>query len=422
MHLRTTLASLVLVAAAAPSWAGDWNAFRGPDGNGVSSETNVPVEWSADKNVKWKVALPQPGNGSPIVVKGRVLVNCAEDKDGQQRTLYCFDRKTGDKLWSQTVKFAQKMPTHQTNPYCGTTPASDGERVVTWHSSAGLYCYDLDGEKLWSRELGEFEHIWGYGSSPVIYKDRVLLNSGPGERVFMAAFDLKTGETLWEQEESQDSDNTSRNGAGKYKGAWATPIVVNVDGQDQAICTMPTRVVAYDPMSGDVIWSCDGIRGPKGDLAYSSPLVGGEFCVATGGFGGPSVALKLGGKGDVTETHRLWREEKNPQSIGSGVLIDGYVYKPNAGPGTIQCLKAETGDVVWTDRAAGSNHWGSMVLADGRLYVTNQDGATVVFKPNPEKYEEVAINELGEPCNTTPAISDGNVFIRTHRNLVCIGE
>jgi outer membrane protein assembly factor BamB len=421
MFSRTTLAFLIVLTITVAAQAGDWPAFRGPHGNGITSETGVPVEWSADENVKWKTPLPQPGNGSPIVVAGRVLVNCAEDADGKQRSLYCFDRKTGEKLWVQTVDFGKKMPTHKQNPYCGSTPASDGERVVTWHSSAGLHCYDLEGKQLWSRDLGEFEHIWGYGSSPLIYKDRVLLNSGPGERVFMAAFDLKTGETLWEQEEPQDSDNTSRNAAGKYKGCWATPVVVNVDGRDQAICTMPTRVVAYDPMSGDIVWSCEGIRGPKGDLAYSSPLVGDDVCVATGGFGGPSVSVKLGGKGDVTETLRLWREEKNPQSIGSGVLIDGYVYKPNAGPGTIQCLKPETGEVVWNGRA-GANMWGSLVYADGRAYVTSQDGKTLVFKPNPEKFEEIAVNQLGESSNSTPAISDGNIFIRTHNNLYCIGK
>ena len=414
---------LVLLSIVAAAQAGDWGGFRGPTGNGISAETNVPVEWSADANVKWKVELPGPGNGSPIVAAGKVFVTSAQDpKEGKQRTLYCFDRADGKELWSQTVMFDKKMPTHQTNPYCGTTPACDGEHVVVWHGSAGLYCYDLEGKQLWARELGEFEHMWGYGSSPVIYKDRVILHTGPGRRTFVAAFDLKSGETQWETDEPQDSEDSSRNDANKYKGSWATPVIVDVDGHDQIVCSMPTRVVGYDPQSGDIIWWCDGIRGPKGDLAYSSPLIAGDLCLCTGGFGGPSLALKLGGRGDVTETHRLWRKERNPQSIGSGVFIGTHVFRPNAGPGTIECIEVESGDVAWNERAEGANHWGSMVAAEGRLYVTNQDGTTVVFKPNAEKYEQVAVNKLGEPSNSTPAFSNGNIFIRTNRHLFCIGK
>lgn len=416
------MSALCVLALTATLHAGDWPAFRGPHGNGISDEMNVSTEWSPTENIKWKATLPRPGNGSPIVVKGRVLVNCAQDAEGHGRTLYCFDRKTGEKLWEQTVEVAETMESHKTNPYCGSTPASDGERVVTWHATGGLHCYDLDGKELWSRDLGKFQHMWGYGSSPVIYHDRVLLNSGPGgERVFMAAFDLATGKTLWEQDEPQDSNKPSNNAAGKPKGAWTTPTIVKVDGRDQAICTMPTRVVAYDPQTGEIVWWCDGIRGPRGDLAYSSALIGGEYCVATGGYSGPSVALKLGGKGDLTESHRLWREEKNPQSIGSGVLLDGYVFKPNADAKGVQCLEAATGKVVWSSRGAGQN-WGSIVMADGLLFVTSQQGATLVFKPNPEKYEEVAVNKLGEPSNSTPAVSDGDIFIRTSGHLFCIGE
>jgi outer membrane protein assembly factor BamB len=293
--------------------------------------------------------------------------------------------------------------------------------VITWHDAGGLKCYDLDGKELWSRELGALNHMWGYGSSPVIYRDRVLLNCGPGKRVYRAAFELESGKTLWEQEEEQDSESPENNAGGKYKGSWATPIIVNIDGKDQAVCSMPTRVVSYDPLSGEIIWSCDGIRGPKGDLAYSSPLIGEGVLVATGGFGGPSLAVKLGGKGDVTESHRLWRAERNPQSIGSGVIVGKHMFKPNAGPGTVECLNPETNEVLWTERAVGSC-WGSIVAAEGRLYVTNQNGATFVFKPNAEKYEQIAENPLGESSNSTPAISDGNIFIRTHRHLYCIGE
>jgi outer membrane protein assembly factor BamB len=191
-----------VLAAAGLLAAGDWPSFRGPTGLGTSSEAKAPLAWSAGKNVKWKVALPRPAGSSPVVSAGRVYVAGAADAEGRKRTLHCFDRKDGKELWVRTVDFPKDDPTHETNPYGGTTPAAEGKRVVVWHSSAGLHCYDVDGKELWKRDLGEFRHMWGYGSSPVIRGGRVFLNTGPGvKRVFATALDLETGKTLWETEE-----------------------------------------------------------------------------------------------------------------------------------------------------------------------------------------------------------------------------
>lgn len=414
-------APLVALSAAALVQADNWTAFRGPAGNGVSTEKNVPVTWGPDENIRWKTPLPQPGNSSPVVAGDRVFLTCAEDIDGQHRSLYCFNRADGSVRWVRTINFDKKLPTHKTNPYCASTPATDGRRVIVWHGSAGLFCYDLDGSEIWSRDLGEFRHQWGYASSPVIYRDRVFLNAGPGRTVFMGAFDLATGKDLWRVEEPTDGDGQHR-GDGKVMGSWSTPIIVNIDGRDQVVCAMPTRVVAYDPQSGQVIWFSEGLRSDKGDLAYSSPVIGDGLCVMIGGFSGAAMGFRLGGTGDITETNRLWRTPRNPQSIGTGIILDGYLYVPDAGPGTIRAIEAATGNVVWTDRAAGANHWGSIVLAEGRMYVTNQQGTTVVFRPNPEKFEPLAMNRLDEPSNATPAISDGQIFLRTDKHLYSIGR
>ncbi len=400
--------------------AEDWPSFRGPFGSGVSSEKNVPVTWDTDENIKWKVRLPGPGNGSPIVTSGRVLVACSGD-GGRKRGLYCFDRNSGEQRWARTVSFDKVMPTHKTSPYCGSTPATDGDRVVVWHGSAGLHCYDLDGRRRWSRDLGEFRHIWGYGSSPVLYRDRVILNCGPGKRVFMTAVDLKTGKTIWETDEPVEGDG-DRNEAGNYMGSWSTPVVTAVGGSDVVICSMATRVTAYDPQSGDIVWSCDGLRGRKGDLAYTSPVLADDVCVVMGGFKGPAIGLSLGGAGNITESHRLWRVELNPQRIGSAVYVGGYIYMANAGPNSFQCIAPKTGNVLWEERSDGAAHWGSLVYADGHLYATDQDGTTRVFRPDPEKFDEVAQNALGEPSNSTPAISDGEIFIRTLEHLFCIAR
>lgn len=400
--------------------AGDWPMFRGPNTDGVAVDDSAPTQWSTEKNIQWKAPLPKPGNGSPIVSGGHVFVTSAEDVDGIKRSLYCFNQSSGKQLWVRTVSVDAKMPTHKTNPYGGTTPAADGERVIVWHATGGLYCYDFTGNEVWHRDLGEFRHMWGYGTSPIIHKDKVILHTGPGEQVFVAAFDLKNGKTIWKTEEPLEG-NGERNASGKYMGSWSTPIVTKVNGDDQIIVTMPTRVVAYNPNDGKIIWYCDGVRHNKGDLAYSSPMISGDICVVTGGFNGPALAVRLGGTGDVTETHRLWRNERQPQSIGSGVAIDGKLYRPNAGPGTLQCLDVATGETLWQDRAGGTQ-WASIVKAGDMLYATNQNSVTTVFKANATGLKQIAQNKLSPGCNATPAIADGQIFLRTDQFLYCIGN
>ncbi len=413
------LTLLVLISSPLRSDA-DWPAFRGPTGTGGAEGPKPPVRWSGEEQVKWKTALPRPGNGSPIAVQGRTLVTSAEDQDGRRRSLYCFDAASGRQMWVRTVSIDKTMPTHETNPYGGSTPVSDGRRVVVWHASAGLHCYDLDGKEIWSRDLGEFRHMWGYGSSPILHKGRVILHTGPGKRTFVTALELADGKTVWETDEPLEGSD--HNAAGKYLGSWSTPVLAQVDGRDQIILMQPTRVNAYEPDSGRIIWTCDGNRHAGGDLAYSSPVVVGDVCFVTGGFQGVAMAIRLGGSGDVTQSHRLWRQEKMPQSIGSGVVVDGYVYRPNAGPATIDCIEPATGHVRWTERSPAGNHWASIVRAGDLLYATGQNAVTVVFRPNPDKLDVVAVNRLSGSCNATPAIADGRIYFRTNGFLVCIGE
>jgi outer membrane protein assembly factor BamB len=262
--------------------------------------------------------------------------------------------------------------------------------------------------------------MWGYGSSPILVNDRVYLNCSPSKkRTFVTAIDLKSGDTLWETDEPMDG-NGERNTADQYMGSWATPIVVTIDGKQQLICAHPTRLVGYDLDSGDILWWCNGIRGERGDLAYSSPLCDGKICLTTGGFGGPSIAVRLGGSGDITG-QQLWRKPENPQSIGSGILRDGVYYMANADVGTLQCLEATTGKELWVARG-GAAHWGSIVAAGDLMYVTNQSGETTVFRFNPQQLEKVATNDLPEASNSTPAIVGDEIFVRTMEHLYCIGE
>lgn len=417
---RIVIAAALVLLTASELVAGDWPAFRGPHGDGhARDESGLAVEWGPDSNVKWKTPLPDAGNSSPIVVDGRVFVTCAEN-EGRQRHLYCLDRGTGEQLWRKTVTYDEVETTHQTNPHCASTPVSDGRYVVVWESSAGMHCYDLEGNHVWSRDLGRFEHIWGYASSPIIHDGKVIQLCGPGERTFLTALNLENGETLWETPEPGGS-----NAADYYVGTWCTPVIADVDGNPEIVCAMPTRVAAYGPNSGLLLWTIGGVSSDRGDLAYASPVLGDGVAVQTGGFGGPALGFKLGGRGDMTAPNRLWYSgwgHGSPQRIGSGVIVDGHIYLANADDrGSLECLNVETGERTWHERqTSGGPHWGSIIHADGRLYVSGQSGVTRVFAPNPREHEVLAENNLGEQTNSTPAISDGEIFLRTFGHVYCI--
>lgn len=401
--------------------AEDWSGFRGPQGNGIALGDGYPVEWSQETNVDWRVELPAPGNGSPIVVGDRVLVLCAENQ-GRQRSTLCFDRQDGSMLWKRTVEFPHVEETHKTNPYCPSTPVSDGEHVFVWHRSAGMHCYRLDGTPVWSRDLGEFHHIWGGGSSPILYQDLVIQLCGPGERTFLIALDQQTGETRWQ---SEIEPGGSASDQGRYVGTWATPVLVDVAGSPRLICPYHQRVVSYDPATGKELAFRFGLEREKSDLCYTSPMIGDGMAVVMGGFRGPAFAFRLGGVGDTTASHRLWRvEQGNPQRIGSGVILDGHLFMANAdNSGSIECLHVETGQQRWqVRRSQDGPHWGSVVYAAGHLYATGQRGTTTVFKPNPQAFEQVAVNVLGEQSNATPAFSNGQIFLRTDRALYRISQ
>lgn len=419
MKLRIDAAAFTIALAMPTLCFADWPSFRGPYGDGIAQES-APISWSAEENIAWKVALPQPGNGSPIIVGSRVLLTSTEDNTGTHRSTYCFDATTGKQLWVKTVE-TDEEPHHKTNPHGSSTPVSDGQQVIVWHATAGLYCYDIEGNEIWSRDLGKFRHMWGYGTSPIIRQGKVFLHTGPGEKSLVMALNLDTGKTIWEQEEIEAGTIDRREDKAPH-GSWCTPVVAQVDGKDQIIVAHPKRVVAYDAESGKIVWSCEGTRQDRGDLAYSSPVIAGDLCFVVGGYKGPMMAIRLDGQGDVTESHRLYRNENSPQSIGSGVFYEGLVYMPFAEAGKgLQCLDPKTGEDRWSQRTSAA-HWGSLVMSNGRFYVTGQDGTTTVFQPTPEGYKELAINELDETCNGTLAISDGHIFIRTHGHLYCIGE
>jgi outer membrane protein assembly factor BamB len=406
-----SLALLVCICSTSLLSAGDWRGWRGPLGTGVSDEKGAPTTWSQTENVKWKVKLDGPGNSTPIVVGKRVFITHSPAKSNA-RGLRCYDRSKGELLWKHEVEYSEKEPTHNTNPLCSSSPASDGERVIAWYGSAGLFCFDLDGKVLWQKDLGKVEHIWGYGSSPVLHENLVILNYGPGLNAFIVALDKSSGDEVWRKEfPGQKSEK-----AEDYRGSWSTPVIYKFGERTLMLLSLPDKLYAVDPKTGNEIWSCGGL---VKNLVYTSPLIAGDIVVAMCGYGGQAMAVKADGKGDVTETHRLWYHPQNPQRVGSGVVAGDYVYILHES-GQAWCLDAKTGEKKWQERLEGGGTWSSMCHVDGRLYVINTAGTTTVLDPSPESMKVLGQNPLGETTRGSLAFSDGQIFIRTHQNLYCI--
>jgi len=414
--LRFLPALMTLASMAGTTSAANWPGFRGPTGDGISQETKLPLKWSATENVRWKAPLPEGGNSCPVVWGNRVFLTQAVDK-GNKRMVMCFDRLDGKVLWQRETGYSEKEPTHADNPYCSATPVTDGTRVIASHGSAGLSCYDFSGKELWRYDVGKLEHIWGNPSSPILYRNLCILWCSPGPRQFLLAVDKSTGQKVWEFQEPGGMKGEDKD-AQSWAGSWTTPIIIKAGDHDELILCVPEKVRALDPHNGKEIWSCGGLS----KLVYTSPVHADGIVVAMSGFHGPALAVRTGGKGDVTSTHRLWRHsEKIPQRIGSAIIVDEKVYILNE-EGLAQCFDLKTGkEVRQKERLSSERSWGSMVSGAGRLYVTNHAGETLVIKADPS-FEILAKNKLDERVLSSIAVSDGEIFIRSYKHLWCLGE
>jgi outer membrane protein assembly factor BamB len=412
--MRRLSAALLPLILAAPSWAGNWPAWRGPTGDGRCPEKDLPLKWDAKEGVRWRVPLPDRGNSTPVIWGDRIFVTQASA--GGKRSVLCFARADGKLLWQRDTVYNEKEPTHPTNPYCSASPATDGERVVASLGSAGLVCHDLDGKELWRKELGKMEHIWGNASSPLLWGDLCVQWIGPGKRQMLLALDKKDGKTVWEHPEPGGRGGDPR----PWVGSWATPVVFRVGDHDELLFPVPDRLKAFDPRSGQELWSCAGLRNQSNDLlAYASPVFADGLIVQCAGFTGAELAVKAGGRGDVTDKERVWYHPRNRQQIGSPVIVGEHVFIIDE-LGMARCLELKSGKEVGKRERIGGTTWSSPVAAEGRLYIPTREGDVIVLSADP-KLEVLAKNGLGEPIYASPAVSDGDLFIRTHQALWCIG-
>ena len=429
--MRAPIALSAFLVFISSTFAGNWPAWRGPTADGVTPETDLPLKWSAAEGVKWKVELPERGNSTPIVWGQKIFLTQAV---GTKRTLMCLDRKDGHTLWQAGPEWTGPDVTHQTNPYCSPSPATDGERVVAWFGSAGLWCWSLDGKEQWHVDLGAQKHIWGYAASPVLHGDLCILNFGPGDRSFIVAVNKKTGKEVWRFDVPHPAVQEGA-GSGQYEGSWNTGRVATLGKREEFVISLPGALYSIDPKTGKEFWHCNGLN----PVTYCEPVVGQEYrmqeekemfvdslIAAFGGYGGFSIGVKPGGSGDITDKNRLWQERKNPQRIGSHITDGKHAWLVGE-PGIIQCIDLSNGKDAWKERmqtpAGRANTWSSLVRSGDRIYAVTQNSDVVVFRASPEKYEQLAVNSLGDGLtNSSLAVSDGQLFLRTHKHLWCIGQ
>ena len=385
--------------------AENWPQWRGPRGDGTSAETAIPIRWSATENVRWKTRIPGKGHSSPIVWGDRIfLTTCLEQTEA--RMLLCLDRKDGNILWQKQVLVAPLEKKHDLNSYASGTPATDGKFVwVAFFQEPRieLVCYDFDGNEIWRRAPGEFHSIHGFCSSPVLYKEMVILNCDQDAPAAIVAYD-KSGNERWRA----DRPNRTR--------SYCTPIIRTLAGREQLLLSGSKCVASYDPNRGSELWRVDG---PTEQFVASLVVTDGIVFV-TGGF--PTLhleAINPDGNGNVTDSKILWHEQRLAGYVPSPIAGGDYFFVVSDG-GVASCWQAKTGKMMWKHRL-GDHHSASPISAEGKLYFPADNGDTFVIKAIP-RFELISHNALGEEVRASPAVSQGELFIRTLHHLFCITQ
>lgn len=403
---RGILLMAALLVAANFAFADNWPQFRGPGSQGISLETNLPVKWDATTNVRWKTRLPGPGHSSPVIWGNRIFLT-AYNQEKKQLLVLALDKATGKILWERPVQADRIEQYHPTNAPASPTPTTDGKNLYVYFGSSGLIAFDFNGNKIWENRFGPFPNEWGTASSPILYNDMLLVNVDTDAEDFLLAVNKNTGRNLWK---------TSRSDVNR---SWPTPVIWKALGRDEIVVSGSGRVKAYNPKDGSELWSVDGLT----RWVTPTPVMAhGLLYVASNGPGGQIImAIRPGGRGNVTSSHVAWRYDKSAPYSSSPVIVGDYIYSIKNG-GIMTCLNAKTGEVVWQERVpARGAYYASLLAADGKIYALSEDGEATVVAAKPT-YELLSFNKMNERTMATPSISGGQIFIRSDDNLFCIGK
>ena len=406
--------------------AEDWRQFRGFNASGVSNDPKLPKTWGLSKNIRWKVSIEGDAWSSPIVTGGKVFLTNAVT-DGPQSVdsnyrweLICLDAKTGSRLWTKlAMEGKPRLKTHRDNSYATETPVTDGKYVVAYFGMMGLFCYDMDGDLVWKKDLGNYpmNHEWGTSSSPAVMDDKIFLQVDNEASSFVIAMDIQTGEELWKQPRAEGSN-------------WGSPIVW-VNDQRRELVTGGSVVRAYDLEDGSLLWQVD-IQ--HGGLNATPSATSKQLVVGRDGRGGTSFfSIRSGGSGDLVEATSegsesaiMWSTGEFGPNRASPIVVEGYVYLLGGRGGKITIVDAATGALLEQARLPGAaEFWASPWANEGLVYCLDASGKTFVIKPGPT-LEVVAVNTLTGNDRarfwSSPAISNGTIFIRSDETLYAIGD
>jgi len=410
---------LAAAALAVPAWTmksaqqekaeGVWTRFRGPRGGGISPYDNVPSTFDvrAGLNVRWKKVVPLSGKSSPAVWNDRVFITGASK---HMREVYCFDALSGRMLWRRPVSAgpaSAKVPENvmEDTSYAAPTAATDGKNVCAVFANGDVVCLDFFGKEIWTRNLGTPDNFYGHASSPIIFRDRVIVQMDQADeedgKSFIIALDKTDGKTVWKTDRSAGS-------------AWPTPIAITAAGREQIITCANPWAIAYDPGDGREIWRLKCLAGDGGP----SPVFAGGFVLAVNA-GSPLTAIRPDGRGDVTKTHVAWQYDDGLPDTCSPLAAGGLVWLLTS-DGIFTCLDIRSGKKVW-ETDLDTSFYSSPSLAAGGIYLLSRKGGLIVAAAGRE-YRKLADGDLGEGCDTSPAFADGRIYIRGKTHLFCIKE
>ena len=407
-NFTTILYCAAFTALSGPARAENWPAWRGPRLDGTSLEKNIPIHWSRDSNVVWKAELPGNGHASPIVWQDRVFT-VAVIPEEEARVLICLDRKTGERRWQATVVHSPLERKHSLNSHASSTPVTDGSVIYVAfldRQEMVVAAYDFAGQQKWLARPGRFSSMHGFCSSPILFEDKVIINGDHDGDSYLVALDKRSGKTAWKV----PRENKTR--------SYCVPVIRELAGRTQMILSGDKCVASYDPHDGRRHWIIDG---PTEQFVAS--IVYNEragLLFVTGGFPDHHIlAVKPDGSGNITASDKIvWRTNRGVAYVPSPIA-EGDYFLVVSDSGVAHCFEAATGKITWQERMG--EHHASLTSANGLVYFLNDDGVTRVVRPG-ATYELLAKNELGERTFASPAISDGQLFIRGDRHLYCLGD
>ncbi len=408
-NLRTSsyLLLLLVINTITVTQAQNWPCWRGPNGDGTSMETNLPIRWDSITNVAWKIPVPGKGYSSPIVWKDKLFVTTAFIET-QEKVLLCYNSKNGDLLWQKTVLKTPFEKKHDNNSFASGTPATDGTRVYVSFldgQDVMVAAYDFSGKQIWMQRPGTFSSPHGYSCSPVLFEDKVIINGDSQGDSFVAALSKTDGHVIWKVAHDKPSHS------------FSTPIYRQMAGKMQMIFCGNREIASYNPDNGSKYWF---VNGPSEDFC-SSPVYSEKYGLVLVSSSWPLrnlVAVKPDGRGDVTLSHVVWQSREGAFYVPSPVCTDEYLFTTMT-TGKVHCIEIATGKILWMEDLG--MQYPSPVLVNGLVYMPNDSGVITVIKPGP-RFEYVAKNSIGERMNASPAISDGKIYLRGFQHLYCISR